>query len=355
MPKSQDASNNMKYFKPRYITIQRGETIDWINDDTRVHTLLSHMFGQTTDLLRIGPIKPGETQSRQINYGISKIDYFCSIHPQEVGTILILEKPEPDMSNTESLRMLSNTFNIKPPGPLAHLDSPVRKAREAALSGLEQPEALVKYFDPLTLEMLLNPEKHQLQSKCLTIAFWDLSGFSDMCNQLIDAPSTIVHFLKKYFNEANKIIHNNDGILDKFIGDGVMAYFGYYDNAGNQAAINAINAAIELREKLIVIKNEWIKELNLNLKNLEINVKCGIHTGDLLFGIIDTEYRNQITVVGSTVNFASRLEGEAKKDNIMIGFFSKSFSTVIGLSKQMVAQIPFKFCNFYFFYHNRPV
>ena len=93
MPKSQDASNNMKYFKPRYITIQRGETIDWINDDTRVHTLLSHMFGQTTDLLRIGPIKPGETQSIQINYGISKIDYFCSIHPQEVGTILILEKP----------------------------------------------------------------------------------------------------------------------------------------------------------------------------------------------------------------------------------------------------------------------
>jgi adenylate cyclase len=88
----------------------------------------------------------------------------------------------------------------------------------------------------------------------------------------------IVHFLKKYFNEANKIIHKNDGILDKFIGDGVMAYFGYYDNAGNQAGINAVNAAIELREKFVVIKNEWIEKLNLNPKNLETNVKCGIHT-----------------------------------------------------------------------------
>jgi class 3 adenylate cyclase len=318
MPKSQDTSNNQKYFEPWYITIQRGETIDWINDDTRDHTLLSCIFGQTTDLLRIGPIKPGETQSRQINYGISKIDYFCSIHPQELGTIVILEKREADLTNIEGLRMLSNTFNIKPSGSLAHIDSPVRKAREAALSGLEKPEALVKYFDPLTLEMLLNAETHQLQSKCLTIAFWDLSGFSDMCNQLIDDPSTIVHFLKKYFNEANKIIHKNDGILDKFIGDGVMAYFGYYDNAGNQAAINAINAAIELKEKFIVIKNEWIKQANLNPKNVEINVKCGIHTGDLLFGIIDTEYRNQITVVGSTVNFASRLEGKAENDEIMI-------------------------------------
>jgi plastocyanin len=124
MPKSQDASNNMKYFEPRYITIQRGETIDWINDDTRDHTLLSQMFGKPTDLLRIGPIKPGETQSRQINYGISKIDYFCSIHPQEVGTIIILEKLEANLSNIERVRMLSNTFNIKPPAPLAHIDSP---------------------------------------------------------------------------------------------------------------------------------------------------------------------------------------------------------------------------------------
>jgi adenylate cyclase len=102
-----------------------------------------------------------------------------------------------------------------------------------------------------------------------------------------------------------------------------MAYFGFYDNAGNQAAINAINAAIELKEKFIVIKNEWIKDSNLNSKNVEINVKCGIHTGGLLFGIIDTEYRNQITVIGSTVNFASRLEGEAKKDNIIVSAETK--------------------------------
>jgi hypothetical protein len=60
-------------------------------------------------------------------------------------------------------------------------------------------------------------------------------------------------------------------------------------------------------EKFVVIKNEWIKELNRNPKNLEINVKCGIHTGDLLFGIIDTEYRNQITVYAQLVTTTTKI------------------------------------------------
>jgi class 3 adenylate cyclase len=218
--------------------------------------------------------------------------------------------------------MLSNIFDIEPTEIMAHLDSPERKAREEALEGIEHPSALVKYFDPLPFEMLLNPERHQLQSKSLSIVFWDISRFSDISKQFVEDPSTIVLFLKKYYNEANKIIHKNDGILDKFIGDGVMGIFGYYDNSDIQGAINAINTALELKEKFNVIKNEWIKESNLKL-NVEMNIKCGIHTGNLLFGIVETDYRNQITAIGSTVNFASRLEGVAENDDIMISTETK--------------------------------
>jgi len=323
MPKIQDPANNLKYFDPRFILIRRGETIEWINDDAKNHLILSHEFGQPTDLLRIGPIAPGETQSRQINYGVSKIDYLCSIHPEERGTIEILEKDVDDLTITERYRMLSNTFNIKPPPGMEHLDSPGRRAGEEALTDIEEPKSLVKYFDPLTFEMLLNPDKHQLQSKSLSVVFWDISGFSDMSLQFVDDPSTVISLLKKYFNWANYIIHGNTGILDKFIGDGVMAYFGYDDNAENQAAINAINAALELKEKFIVIKDEWVKESALESKNVGINVKCGIHTGNLLIGIIDTEYRNQITAIGNTVNFASRLEGAAEEDEILISAETK--------------------------------
>jgi plastocyanin len=138
MPKSYNPSNNLKYFDPRLITIQRGETIDWINDDTKNHTLLSHKFGQATDLLRIGPITPGEIQSTTINYGVPRIDYFCSIHPEEMGTIIILEKREDDLTNSERLRMLSNIFDIKPTDIMVHLDSSERIAREEALKRVEQ-------------------------------------------------------------------------------------------------------------------------------------------------------------------------------------------------------------------------
>lgn len=323
MPKRSNPSDNQKYFEPRFVTVQRGDIIDWINDDTKNHTLLSHKFGQATDLLRVGPITPGGIHSVAINYGVSKIDYFCSVHPEEIGTVVILDKKEDDLTNPERFRMLSNTFDIKPPSVISHLDSPERKAREEALEGLEQPKALVKYFDPLTFEMLLNPPKYQLQNKCLSIVFWDISGFSNMCNQFVTNPSAVLLLLKKYFTEANKIIHKGNGILDKFIGDGTMAYFGYYNNDEVQGATSSINAALALKEQFPVIRNEWMEELNLDGNDIVINVKCGIHTGDLLFGIIETDYRNQITAIGQTVNFASRLEGEAKGDEILISAETK--------------------------------
>jgi plastocyanin len=75
MPKFHDPSNNLKYFEPRFIEIQREETIEWLNDDTKKHTILSHKFGQGTDILKIGPLNPKETKSKTIDYGISKIDY----------------------------------------------------------------------------------------------------------------------------------------------------------------------------------------------------------------------------------------------------------------------------------------
>jgi class 3 adenylate cyclase len=231
---------------------------------------------------------------------------------------VILEEDEDDLTMTERFRMLSNIFNLKPAPNMEHLDSPERRAREQALIGSDEPKSLVKDFDPLTFETLLNPDRYQLQSNCQTVVFWDISGFSDMSLQFVDDPTSVIILLKKYFNEANKIIHRHDGVLDKFIGDGIMTYFGYYDNAGNQATINSINAALELKEKFIVIRDDWVKESALESKNAGINVKCGIHTGNVLFGIIDTEYRNQITAIGNTVNFASRLEGAAKKDEILI-------------------------------------
>ena len=80
----------------------------------------------------------------------------------------------------------------------------------------------------------------------MTIVFWDLSGFSALCEKIKGHPVLVVEFLKEYYARATEIIHKYDGGLDKFIGDGVMAFFGFHarrDNHGTTTkhAIHAVN------------------------------------------------------------------------------------------------------------------
>jgi class 3 adenylate cyclase len=88
-----------------------------------------------------------------------------------------------------------------------------------------------------------------IHNRILSIVFWVVSGFSNLCNILKNEPHLVVVFLQEYFTIANKIIHKHNGILDKFIGGGIMAYFGYKDSDdGTRGAVNSINAAFDLRK-----------------------------------------------------------------------------------------------------------
>ena len=92
----------------------------------------------------------------------------------------------------------------------------------------------------------------------------------------------ITELLKLYFQEANDIIHRYDGIIDKFIGDGVMAYFGYSSNDKQEIASQSINAALDLREKFEDIKVYWsTKFVNKSISLEDVYVKCGVHIGSV--------------------------------------------------------------------------
>ncbi len=303
------------------MTIHRGDKIEWINNDSETHTIVSVLYDQTPDIINTGSISQNHKVSRIINTVATRIDYTCSIHPQETGTILIPDKELDKISQTDEYRFLSDAFEIKPSGSISHLDSPNRIAREKITKNIELGKGdLIKHFDPEVFDILLNAEEHNLKSKNLVIVFWDISGFSDMCNKLIDEPLTVVDLLKNYFNKANTIIHKHGGIIDKFIGDGILAYFGYYIEQKKCKAIDAIDTALELRDKFGDIKFEWQKRFSNSFLEYKpnIDIKCGIYIGNVLFGLIETIYRNQITLVGSTVNFASRLEDKADKNQIII-------------------------------------
>ena len=197
--------------------------------------------------------------------------------------------------------------------------------RVEKLSHFKNPyslETLSKHMDPILYDDLGNiqirtnePKKMQL-----TIAFWDISGFSQMCVDLNDYPEAITLFLNDYFNMAIEVISKYNGVLDKFIGDGILAYFGYQDPKSKGDPHNAINAALELKERFGPLKNSFVdlcnKENGRNPSN--INLKCGINNGKIFLHYFSNPTRDSVVVLDSTINLASRLEGFAETDEIII-------------------------------------
>ena len=166
-----------------------------------------------------------------------------------------------------------------------------------------------------------------LQNKVLTIVFWDITGFSILCEKLIDHPELVAEFLREYLGVATKIIHEHMGIVDKFIGDGILAYFGFKekdsDNNGYTGAENAILAALKLKRPFENVKNNWLQIWNKVIDfDIHIDIKCGINTGPVLVGLLRSGERDQFTVIGTPVNLASRLEGRAEEGEIIISTFT---------------------------------
>ena len=306
-----------KYFHPRFVKVLPGQEIRWINHDTRNHRLVS---GNPDTLISdgifdTGEILVGNASSIQFNssQGAKSMPYFCLLHPNERGTVVILPMEEDSLTNDERLELLESTF-----------------AFDNSVEFKKMHTSLEKYVDPVVLEQIRDPELVTMQNKILTIVFWDISGFSVLCETLQFHQELVVAFLREFCSEAATIIHKYDGVLDKFIGDGIMAFFGFKDrhvnDNGRKGAICAVNAALELRDFFEEIKVDWIglwKARSSQKEEISIHLRCGMNTGNVLVGLILTEVRDQFTTVGGNVNLASRLEAVASKDQIILSPFTK--------------------------------
>jgi class 3 adenylate cyclase/plastocyanin len=301
-----------KYFHPRFVKVAPGQEIRWINHDTKNHRLVS---GNPDTLISDGIFDTGEilvenTSSIQFNssQGAKSIPYFCLLHPSERGTVIILPIEEDSLTNDERLELLESTFGF-----------------DNSVEFKKMHTSLEKYVDPVVLEQIRDPELVTMQNKILTIVFWDISGFSVLCESLRFHQELVVAFLREFFSEAATIIHKYDGVLDKFMGDGIMAFFGFKEphvnDNGKKGAICAVNAALELRDFFEEIKVDWIdlwKERSSQEGEISIHLRCGMNTGNVLVGLILTEKRDQFTTIGTNVNLASRMEGVATEDQIIV-------------------------------------
>ncbi len=182
---------------------------------------------------------------------------------------------------------------------------------------------LSRYFDPQVFGTIeKNPELLNIRSQTLTICFWDIRGFSLPCEVLKAHPTLISGFLREYFQTAAQVIFEYHGVLDKFIGDGVMGLFGalnHKDEEGRQDAINALAAAIALKGRFDSVVGKWMDQWALYTpQTIAIGLGCGIHTGEVLLGNVGTETRDQYTALGAHVNFAQRLEARSSKGQVLL-------------------------------------
>ncbi len=188
---------------------------------------------------------------------------------------------------------------------------------------------LRRYFDPRVFEAIeRDPSLLSIKQRTITVCFWDIRGFSRLCEILKAHPTLIAGFLKDYCEVAARTIFDHGGLLDKFIGDGVMALFGvlnHKDDEGKTDAIAAVKAALDLRSRFDSVVNRWMEQWTLYTpQKIEIGLGCGIHTGKVLVGNVGTDFRDQFTALGPDVNFAQRIEARAKSGEILISQSSEA-------------------------------
>lgn len=167
------------------------------------------------------------------------------------------------------------------------------------------------YVSPkLVEELLKDPQTMpslKSERRMVSILFSDIAGFTSMSESL--PPDEVEHILNEYLTAMSDIVFSNDGTLDKYIGDAVMAVWGNVGPSNPKTdAYKAVNTAIQMQRKLTEMREKWLAEGMVPLQ-----IRIGVNTGEALVGNFGSPQKMDYTVIGDAVNTASRLEGLNKE------------------------------------------
>jgi class 3 adenylate cyclase len=175
-------------------------------------------------------------------------------------------------------------------------------------------ETFGKYIDPRVVEGLIDRPAltaAEGQRRVMTVLFCDLKGFTSLSEGM--TPQGLVKVMNRYLSTMSEPIRTHRGIIDKYIGDGIMAYWGppFVDEADH--ARLACLAAQDMIERIAPLREEIPDLLGVRGTPMErCDFRIGIATGEALVGSIGSDVMMSYTVMGDVVNLASRLEGANK-------------------------------------------
>lgn len=193
-----------------------------------------------------------------------------------------------------------------------------RSHEELSRRAMER-QALERYLNTAIVDRILaNPGEVHLggENQLATVLFADIRGFTRMSGNL--APEKVVELLNEFFAEMTDVIFDNGGMLDKYLGDGIMAVFGA-PIARQDDAVRSVKTAIEMQRSLAALNRGW----QARGQNV-LRVGIGINTGQVTAGNIGSSKRMDYTVIGDAVNLASRLCSNAVGGQILISELTQS-------------------------------
>jgi class 3 adenylate cyclase len=205
--------------------------------------------------------------------------------------------------------LLANTFNRM----IGELDKAYgqikRYAFDAVLAGKKEErirQIFQKYVPKDVIERFFaSPEKMLVgDNRNLSILFSDIRSFTTISEGL--APDDLVNSLNRYFSGQVEIIYNRKGIVDKYIGDAIMAFWGAPEKHDDDA-LQSVLAGLDMIDALAVFN-----ENQRRLGKPEFHIGVGINSGEVTVGNIGSERKMDYTVIGDAVNLASRMEGLTK-------------------------------------------
>jgi adenylate cyclase len=174
-------------------------------------------------------------------------------------------------------------------------------------------ETFGRYIDPKVVEGLVDQPAlaaTEGQRRVMTVMFCDLKGFTSLSENV--TPQGLVKVMNRYLSTMSEPIRSQRGIIDKYIGDAIMAYWGPpFVDAADQACFACL-AAIDMIGRIATLRKQLPELLGVRAIPMECDVRVGIATGEALVGSIGSEFMMSYTVMGDAVNLASRLEGANK-------------------------------------------
>ncbi len=171
-------------------------------------------------------------------------------------------------------------------------------------------DTLNRYVSPdMTEEILKNPDVLQLggQRRHVTVLFADIMSFTSI-SETMD-PAEVVDMLNHFFSQMVDLVFEHQGTLDKFLGDGLLAFFGAPLEVP-RAASQAVACAIAMQQRLHALKQEGATPIQ--------GLRVGVNTGEAIVGNIGSDKRMDFTIVGDVVNVAARLLEVAKQEEAPI-------------------------------------